>query len=83
MGEIVKESTDVEMPLEVKVFLVSSYLLELLDEVEHNTSFKHNLKAQIRRVQKGLEHMVDEPIETDALSLYLSQATKALEDVFL
>ena len=80
---MISKEPDGDMPLEVKIFFVSSYLIELLDETAYSTSFKHNLKAQIRRVQKNLEEMVEEPIETDALSLFMSQATKALEDTLI
>ena len=68
------------MSLEVKIYVVSTLLQELLDETAYDTRFKHKLKYDINSIQKNLDKMLNVNIDTDALSLYLSNAGQALED---
>ena len=55
-------------------------LQELLDETEGDSRFKHKVKFHIKGLQKELDKVLSEPIDTDELSLYLTEASKALED---
>ena len=68
------------MNTEVKIYVVSTLLQELLDEASYDTRFKHRLKHTINTLQKDLDKMLDVTIGSDELSLYLSNAGKALED---
>ncbi len=68
------------MNLELKIYVVSSLLQELLDETGSDTRYKYRLKQSINRLQKDLDQMLDLEIDTDELSLYLSNAGQALED---
>tara|TARA_R110002012_G_scaffold182378_3_gene348721 strand:- start:2485 stop:2730 length:246 start_codon:yes stop_codon:yes gene_type:complete len=68
------------MNLELKIYVVSSLLQELLDETDSDTRYKYRLKQSINRLQKDLDQMLDLEIDTDVLSLYLSNAGQALED---
>ena len=68
------------MNLELKIYVVSSLLQELLDETDSDTRYKYRLKQTINRLQKDLDQMLDLEIDTDVLSLYLSNAGQALED---
>ena len=68
------------MNLEVKIYVVSSLLQELLDETAYDTRFKHKLKYDINSIQKNLDKMLNVEIDTNELSLYLTKAGKALED---
>tara|TARA_R110002020_G_scaffold122805_1_gene278673 strand:- start:53 stop:298 length:246 start_codon:yes stop_codon:yes gene_type:complete len=68
------------MNLELKIYVVSSLLQELLDETDSDTRYKYRLKQTINRLQKNLDQMLDLNIDTDELSLYLSNAGQALED---
>jgi hypothetical protein len=68
------------MNLELKIYVVSSLLQELLDETDSDTRYKYRLKQSINRLQKDLDQMLDLNIDTDVLSLYLSNAGQALED---
>tara|TARA_R100000951_G_C2484299_1_gene132496 strand:- start:159 stop:422 length:264 start_codon:yes stop_codon:yes gene_type:complete len=82
MVKIKKETPSTEMSLEVKIFIVGAYFQELLDEAEYDTRFKQGLKYNIKNIQRDLEKMLDVVISTDELSLYISQATRALENAF-
>ena len=68
------------MNLELKIYVVSSLLQELLDETGSDTRYKYRLKQSINILQKDLNQMLDLKIDTDVLSLYLSNAGQALED---
>ena len=68
------------MNTEVKIYVVSTLLQELLDEASYDTRFKHRLKHTINNLQKDLDNMLGVTIGSDELSLYLSNAGKALED---
>ena len=66
--------------LEMKIFICSMMLQELLDETEGNSRYKHNLKYYIKSLQKELDILLDEPIESDALGLCINKASTALEN---
>ena len=68
------------MNLEIKIFVTSMLLQELLDETEGNSKLKRKIRFHINGLQKELDKVLSEPIETDELSLYLSRASQALED---
>lgn len=68
------------MNLEIKIFVTSMLLQELLDETEGNSKLKRKIRFHINELQKELDKVLSEPIETDELSLYLSRASQALED---
>jgi len=68
------------MNLEIKIFVTSMLLQELLDETEGDSRFKHKTRFHINGLQKELDKVLTEPIDTDELSLYLSRASQALED---
>jgi len=59
------------MNLELKIYVVSSLLQELLDETGSDTRYKYRLKQSINRLQKDLDQMLNLEIDTDVLSLYL------------
>tara|TARA_R110000751_G_scaffold15300_6_gene49838 strand:- start:118 stop:381 length:264 start_codon:yes stop_codon:yes gene_type:complete len=82
MAKKQKQMPGSKMSLEVKIFIVGAYFQELLDEAEYDTRFKHGLKYNIKNIQVSLEKMLDVVIETDELSMYISQATRALENAF-
>ena len=66
--------------LEVKLFVVATFLQELIDETEGNSQYKNNLRFHLRETQKALDKLLSVSIDTDRLSLLLSEATKALEE---
>ena len=68
------------MTLEVKIFVVSMLLQELLDETEGNSKFIHRTRYHINSLQQQLDKILSEPIESDELSLYLTKASKVLEE---
>ena len=82
MAKKQKQMPGSKMSLEVKIFIVGAYFQELLDEAEYDTRFKHGLKYNIKNIQVSLEKMLDVVIETDELSMDISQATRALENAF-
>tara|TARA_R110001606_G_scaffold193179_1_gene340927 strand:- start:334 stop:597 length:264 start_codon:yes stop_codon:yes gene_type:complete len=82
MAKKQKQMPGSKMSLEVKIFIVGAYFQELLDEAEYDTRFKHGLKYNIKNIQESLEKMLDVVIDNDELSLYMSQATRALENAF-
>lgn len=66
--------------LALKIFVCSMLLQEFLDETDGNTMFKHKLKFHIKSLQKELDKLLDESIESEELSLYLTNASAVLED---
>lgn len=65
--------------LELKIYVVSTMLLDLLDETAGNTQFKHKLKFNINRTIAELEKLLNVPIDGDTTSLFLTDAWSALE----
>ena len=66
--------------LELKIFVTMTLLQELLDETEGRTAYKDKLNRRISQLSECLEQALDIEIDTDELSLYLSNATQALDD---
>ena len=66
--------------LELKIFVTMTLLQELLDETEGRTAYKDKLNRRISQLGECLEQALDTEIDTDELSLYLSNATQALDD---
>ena len=55
-------------------------LQELLDETEGRTNYKDKVKRKISQLGQCLQESLDVEIDTDELSLYLSNATQALDN---
>lgn len=66
--------------LEVKLFVVATLLQELIDETDGKSKYKNNLKFHLRETQKALDKILSVPLDTNRLSLLLSEATQALEE---
>ena len=66
--------------LELKIFVTMTLLQELLDETEGRTNYKDKVKRKISQLNECLEQTLDIEIDTDELSLYLSNATQALDN---
>jgi len=65
--------------LEVKIFVVSMLLQELLDETVGETRYKHQLRFHIKRVQIELDKLVSVNLEDEELSKFVTNAISALE----
>lgn len=67
--------------LEVKLFVTSLLLQELLDETGGNTRFKHKLKFHINGMQKELDKVLSVEMSDNTLSLFITDAVSGLEDL--
>ena len=65
--------------LDIKIFITSMLLLELLDETQGESKFKHKLRFHINGTVKQLEPLLSVPIEEENLSKLLTDAVGALE----
>lgn len=65
--------------LEIKIFVVSMLLQELLDETAGENRFKHQLRFHINRVQGELDKLVSVNFEDETLSMFITNAVGALE----
>lgn len=65
--------------LEVKLFVTSMLLQELLDETQGETRFKHRLKFHINGLQRELDKLLTVNLEDESLSLFITDAMDALE----
>lgn len=65
--------------LEVKLFVTSMLLQELLDETEGDTRFKHKLRFHINGLQKELDKVLTVEMKDNSLSLFITDAMEALE----
>ena len=65
--------------LEVKLFVTSMLLQELLDETQGNTRFKHKLKFHISGLQNELDKVLSVNMRDDSLSMFITDAISALE----
>ena len=65
--------------LEVKLFVTSMLLQELLDETQGNTRFKYKLKHHISGMQQQLDKVLGINMNDDSLSVFINQAVDALE----
>lgn len=66
--------------LEVKLFVTSMLLQELLDETQGETRFKHQLRFHINRLQKELDRVLSVNMQDESLSKFITQAVGSLED---
>ena len=69
-----------EKTLNIRIFIVSMLLQELLDETEGKTKFKSKIHRHITGLSDCLEQLLSENIDDDTLSLYLTQTAQALDD---
>jgi hypothetical protein len=65
--------------LEVKLFVTSMLLQELLDETQGETRFKHQLRFHINRLQRELDRVLSIEMRDDSLSKFITDAVGALE----
>lgn len=65
--------------LEVKLFVTSLLLQELLDETEGNTRFKHKLRFHINGMQRELDKVLSVEMSDNTLSLFITDAVSGLE----
>ena len=65
--------------LEVKLFVTSMLLQELLDETQGETRFKHKLKYHINGMQNELDKVLSVEMKDESLSLFIMSAVGALE----
>ena len=65
--------------LEVKLFVTSMLLQELLDETQGNTRFKHKLKHHISGLQNELAKVLTAALWVDGPSFALTDASSPLE----
>ena len=66
--------------LEVKLFVTSMLLQELLDETQGETRFKHQLRFHINRLQNELDRVLSVNMQDESLSKFITQAVGSLED---
>ena len=65
--------------LEVKLFVTSMLLQELLDETQGETRFKHQLRFHINRLQLELDRVLSINMKDESLSKFINDAVGALE----
>ena len=65
--------------LEVKLFVTSMLLQELLDETQGETRFKHKLKHHISGMQQQLDKVLGVNMRDESLSTFITDAVGALE----
>ena len=65
--------------LEVKLFVTSMLLQELLDETQGETRFKHKLKFHINGLQRELDKVLSVNMQDDSLNIFINDAVAALE----
>tara|TARA_R110000737_G_C14607741_1_gene490401 strand:- start:689 stop:931 length:243 start_codon:yes stop_codon:yes gene_type:complete len=65
--------------LELKIYVVATLLLDLLDETAGDTQFKHKLKFSINRTTEELEKLTNVNFDNDEVSLFVTNAWAALE----
>lgn len=78
MGEVTVGGKTIQQ-LEVKLFVTSLLLQELLDETQGETRFKHKLKHHISGMQQQLDKVLGINMNDDSLSVFINQAVNALE----
>ena len=79
MSQDVQVGNKVIRQLEVKLFVTSMLLQELLDETQGNTRFKHKLKFHISGLQNELDKVLSVDMRDDSLSMFITDAISALE----
>ena len=68
------------MNLEIKIYVISTILQELLDETEGETPFKYGVRYKINALQKELDKVLSIPLENNELSLHINRICQAIED---
>lgn len=80
MSEDVQVGSKTIRQLEVKLFVTSMLLQELLDETQGETRFKHKLKFHINGLQRELDKVLGINMAADdSLSIFINDAVAALE----
>lgn len=81
MGKVkdVKVGDKLIRQLEVKLFVTSLLLQELLDETQGETRFKHKLKHHITGLQQQLDKVLSVNMRDESLSAFINSAVGALE----
>jgi hypothetical protein len=67
--------------LDLKIFITSMLLLELMDETKGDSKFKFKLKYHLKGTITHLETLLSVPIKMESLSLLLTDAAGALEKI--
>ena len=80
MSEDVQVGDKVIRQLEVKLFVTSMLLQELLDETEGKTRYKHQMKFHINRLQAELDRLLGVRMDDNTLSIFITDAMTALEN---
>jgi hypothetical protein len=79
MSKDVQIGDKVIRQLEVKLFVTSMLLQELLDETQGETRFKHQLRFHINRLQSELDRVLSVDMRDESLSKFITDAVGALE----
>ena len=81
MGKVkdVQVGDKVIRQLEVKLFVTSMLLQELLDETQGETRFKHKMKHHINGLQYQLDKVLGVNMQDESLSTFITDAVGALE----
>ena len=81
MGEVkdVQVGNKTIRQLEVKLFVTSMLLQELLDETQGETRFKHKIKYHINGLQQQLDKVLGVNMHDESLSTFITDAVGALE----
>ena len=66
---------------EVKTYIVSVLLVELLDELEGTSAFKHKVKFHAKQLAAELVKLNDVKITGDELTQTITNAPNAIDDV--
>tara|TARA_R100001163_G_scaffold64197_1_gene57852 strand:+ start:1901 stop:2167 length:267 start_codon:yes stop_codon:yes gene_type:complete len=80
MSQDVQVGNKMIRQLEVKLFVTSMLLQELLDETQGNTRFKHKLKHHISGLQNELDKVLSVDFTDNTLSIFITDAMGALEE---
>lgn len=82
MGKVkdVQVGNKVIRQLEVKLFVTSMLLQELLDETEGKTRYKNRMRYHINGLQNELDKLLGVQMDDNTLSIFITDAMSALED---
>ena len=79
MSKDVQVGSKIIRQLEVKLFVTSMLLQELLDETQGETRFKHKMKHHISGLQYQLDKVLGVNMQDESLSTFITDAVGALE----
>lgn len=79
MSKDVQVGSKIIRQLEVKLFVTSMLLQELLDETQGETRFKHKMKHHISGLQHQLDKVLGVNMQDESLSTFITDAVGALE----